>query len=134
MALDKLHILPSSNTPEVILNPDGTMRISGRAIDESRTKFSEQLMSWIESYIAEPAEKTELVVALEYLNSFNAIFLASVLKKLSRVNEQKKQLVIKWYIEEDDDDLLERAQHISAAFSIPIEYIMTDHIQDINLS
>ncbi len=134
MKIEPVHILPSSNTPEVILNPDGKLRITGRAIDESRAKFSEQLMTWVDSYILNPAETTEIVIALEYLNSFNAIFLASVLKKLAQVNQMMKKLVIKWYIEEDDDDLLERAEHISAAFSIPIEYILTDHIHDLNLN
>lgn len=131
MRPDPVHILPSSNTPEVILNPDGRLRITGRAIDESRTRFSEQLMTWVDSYLLNPADKTEIVIALEYLNSFNAIFLSSVLKKLAQVNQQMKKLSVKWYIEDDDDDLLERAEHISAAFNIPIDFIMTDHISDV---
>lgn len=130
MNLEAIHILPSGNTPEVILKPSGKLRITGRAIDESRTKFSEQLMKWIEAYISEPAPKTEMVIALEYLNSFNAIFLSSVLKKLSLVSNHAGKLEVNWYIEEDDDDLLERAEHISAAFNIPINFIITDQIRN----
>lgn len=130
MNLEPIHILPTGNTPEVILNPTGHLRISGRAIDESRTKFSEQLMKWIETYVLDPPDKTEIVIALEYLNSFNAIFLSSVLKKLSQVNHKAGKLEVRWYIEEDDDDLLERAEHISAAFNIPINFIITDQIRN----
>lgn len=130
MNLEAVHILPSGNTPEVILKPTGQLRITGRAIDESRTKFSEQLMKWIEAYILNPADKTEIVIALEYLNSFNAIFLSTVLKKLSQVTAVSGKLEVKWYIEEDDDDLLERAEHISAAFNIPINFIITDQIRN----
>jgi hypothetical protein len=129
MKLDEIHILPSNNTPEVILNPAGSIRIKGRAIDESRTKFSDQLMNWIDSYLLSPADRTEVTIALEYLNSFNSIYLASILKKLASLNTFKK-LAIKWYIEEDDDDLLERAEYISTTFSIPIEFIKTDHIRN----
>ena len=128
MNIEIVHILPTNKTPEVLLNPDGIIKIKGRAIDESRTKFSDQIMVWIDAYLLNPAESTEVVIALEYLNSFNSIILASVLKKLSQVNQQSKRLVIKWYIEGDDDDLLERGKYISSTFNIPIEFIMTDQI------
>jgi hypothetical protein len=126
-----VHILPSGNTPEVILNPDGKLRVTGRAIDESKTKFTEQMVSWVDSYLLDPADNTEIIIALEYMNSFNAIFISSVLRKLAQVNLQFKKLSVKWYIEEDDDDLLERAEHISSAFNIPVDFILTDQIKDI---
>jgi hypothetical protein len=123
VSIEAVHILPTNNTPEILLNPNGMIKISGRAIDESRAKFSEQLMIWIDSYIQNPAAATDVVIALEYMNSFNSIFISSVLSKL---NSRVKELNVKWYIEEDDDDLLERAEHISEAFRIPIEFIRTN--------
>ena len=129
MNIEAVHILPTNKTPEVLLNPEGIIKISGRAIDESRTKFSDQIMIWIDSYLLNPAESTEVIIALEYLNSFNSIILASAHKKLSQVKQQSKKLVIIWYIEEDDDDLLERGEYISATLNISIEFIRTDHIK-----
>ena len=129
MNIEVVHILPTNKTPEILLNPEGIIKINGRAIDESRTNFSDQLMIWIDTYILNPAESTEVIIALEYINSFNSIILASVLKKLSQITQQSKKLVIQWYIEEDDDDLLERGQYISSNLNIPIEFIMTDQIR-----
>jgi hypothetical protein len=129
MNIELVHILPTNKTPEVLLNPEGIIKIKGRAIDESRAKFSDQILIWIDAYLLNPAQSTEVIIALEYLNSYNSIILASVLKKLSQLNRQSKKLVIKWYIEEDDDDLLERGNHISSTFNIPIEFIMTDQIK-----
>jgi hypothetical protein len=129
MNIEVVHILPTNQTPEVLLKPEGIIKIKGRAIDENRTKFSGQIMIWIDAYLLRPAESTEVIIALEYLNSFNSIILASILKKLSQVNKQSKKLVIKWYVEDDDDDLLERGKYISSAFNIPIEFILTDHIK-----
>jgi hypothetical protein len=127
--MEEVHILATNKNPEVLLNPEGIIKIKGRAIDESRTKFSEQVMTWIDSYILNPAQSTEVTIALEYLNSFNAIILASFLKKLSQLNQQSRKLVIRWYIEEDDEDLLERGEYISSTLNIPIEFIMTDQIR-----
>ena len=129
MNIEEVHILPTNKTPEILLNPKGIIKIKGRAIDESRTRFSDQVMIWLDTYLLNPAKSTEVIIALEYLNSYNSIILASILKKLSQVTQQSKKLVIKWYIEEDDDDLLERGEYISSAFSIPIEFILTDHIK-----
>lgn len=128
MKIDPVHILPSSSTPEVRMDPVGKIHISGRAIDESRTKYSEQMMSWVDSYMMDPADKTELIIALEYMNSFNTIFLSSIIRKLAKVNDSMKKLEIKWYIEPDDDDLLERAEHISATFNVPINFILTENL------
>lgn len=129
MNTEAVHILPTNKTPEVYLNPQGTIKISGRAIDESRTKFSEQIMLWIDDYLLNPAKSTEVTIALEYLNSFNSIILTSILKKLSLVNQHSRDIVIKWYIEEDDDDLRERGNYISSTLNIPIKFIMTDSIE-----
>ncbi|MGD0341528.1 MAG: SiaC family regulatory phosphoprotein [Bacteroidales bacterium] len=129
MSINEVHLLPTDKTPDIILNPKGIIKITGRAIDENIRKVPEQVMNWIDSYLLNPVKSTEVIIALEYLNSFNTLILSSILRKLSLVNQQSKQLVIKWYIENDDDDLLDRGQSISSAFNIPIEFIMTDDIK-----
>jgi hypothetical protein len=129
MAIDAVHIMPTEKTPDIILNPSGNIKITGRSIDENVRKAPEQVMNWIDSYLLDPAESTEVIIALEYLNSFNTLILTSILRRLALVNQKSKKLVIKWYIENDDDDLLDRGESISSAFNIPIEFIMTDDIK-----
>ncbi|HLN22006.1 MAG TPA: SiaC family regulatory phosphoprotein [Bacteroidales bacterium] len=129
MRPDPVHINATGNTPEVTLNPDGQVKITGRAIDESRSKFSDQLMTWIDSYVLDPADKTDVLIALEYLNSFNSIYISSVLRKLSIVRDKMKKLEINWYVEDDDDDMLERGEYISSTFGIPIQFTLTDQIK-----
>jgi hypothetical protein len=126
MAIKEVHILPTSNTPEIILNPGGFIKIRGRAIDESRTVFSDQIMGWLDEYLLNPARITEVSIELEYLNSYNSIVLSSVIRKLALLTQQSKELTIKWFIDEDDDDLLERGKYISSTFNIPIEFILND--------
>jgi hypothetical protein len=126
MEVKEVHILPTNKTPEIILNPNGFIKIKGRAIDESRTLFSDQVMEWLDNYLLNPPKTTELSIDLEYLNSYNSIVLASIIRKLNLLNQQSKQLFIKWVIDEDDDDLLERGKYISSTFDIPIEFITTN--------
>lgn len=128
--MDKVHILPTNKTPEVLLNPAGIIKIKGRAIDESRTGVPEQIMQWIDQYLLNPSEKTDITVALEFLNSFNTIVLTSILKKISQLIQQRKTIHIKWYYEEDDVDILDRGEYISSIIDVPIEFIKTENVAD----
>ena len=131
MSKEVLHIEPTNKTPEVTLNPKGFIKITGRAIDESRNKFSEEIISWLDNYLTSPANLTEVVIALEYLNSYNSIIMATILRQVAQVSQQAKKLSIKWYVDEDDDDLLERGKYISQTFNIPIDFIMTEDIKTV---
>jgi len=128
MGLQDVHILPTRTTPEIFLNPKGTVKIKGRAIDESRDKPPEQMTNWIDEYIQNPAQFTEVIIALEFLNSFNTLVLTSTLKKLSQVSLKGKKLAIKWFYEEDDVDILERGEYISATVNVPTEFIKTEDV------
>ena len=73
MIIDRVHILPTDTTPDVLLDPEGIIKIRGRAIDENIATIAEQILNWIDAYILNPAGSTEVIIALEYLNSFNTI-------------------------------------------------------------
>jgi len=130
MSLDKVHILPTKTTPEVLLTPKGIVKIKGRAIDESKAIVPEQITNWIDAYILKPAESTEVTIALEFLNSYNTIVLTSLLRKISQVIQHGKRLAIHWYYEEDDVDIYERGEYISSTINVPIEFKITDNIDE----
>jgi hypothetical protein len=128
MIIEEVHILPTDNTPEILLNPEGIIKIKGRALTVNTTEVPEQIMNWLDAYLINPAETTDIIVAFEYLNSFSTTILVSVLTKISQVIQHKKKFVIHWYYEEEDDDILERCEYISETYDIPIEFIMTNDI------
>jgi hypothetical protein len=132
MNMEEIHILPTKNTPEFIFNPEGIIKIKGRGLFGSFTEVSEQIMNCIDKYAANPADTTFVIIKFEYLNSFSTKILVSILRKLSQVILKSKKLVIQWYYEEDDEDILERGEYISESFNIPIKFIMiSDGFNDI---
>ena len=124
MIADAVHILPTDKSPEVYLNPEGTIHIKGRGAIVNRTELSDQILEWIDIYLNDPAEVTYVIIDFEYLNSYSTSILFSVLKKISHVMFKSKKLIIKWYYEEDDDDILERGEYIAATLSMPVEFII----------
>lgn len=129
-SMEKVHILPTNKTPEILLNPSGLIKFKGRAIDESRTGASDQVLIWIDEYVASPAESTEVIVALEFLNSFNTIIITAILKKIAQLIQLRKKLVVRWYYEEDDVDIYDRGAYIATVIDVPIEFIATENISD----
>jgi hypothetical protein len=130
MKAGELHILPTDNTPDFLFNPEGTITIRGRGLFGNKTEATEQIMNWVDEYLSNPAEITYVIIAFEYLNSFSTTILVSILRKLSQVILQSKKLVIQWYYDEDDEDILERGEYISSTFDIPIKFILTNNIAD----
>jgi len=125
---EKIHILPTHNTPEVIFTSEGVIKIKGRALSLNDTEFPEQITRGFEVYLTNPPETTYVIIAFEYLNSFSAKILVSLLKKLSEKILYPKKLVIKWYYEEDDEDMLELGQYIAEANNLPVELVKTDDL------
>jgi hypothetical protein len=131
MIIDAVHILSDDKNPEYFLNPDGNIKIKGRGVAATVTEVPFQIMNWIDEYLVNPAEITTVILALDYLNSYSLINLVSILRKLSQVNKQSKKLVIKWYYEDVEDDILYQGESVSSTFNIPFEFIMTNNITNI---
>jgi hypothetical protein len=131
MSLTEVHIQPTKTTPEIVLDPKGTIKIKGRAIDESRDKFPDEVNNWIDEYIINPAAQTNVIIALEFLNSFNTLLLTSTLKKISLVTKLGRELLIHWHYEEDDVDIFERGEYISSTINVPIKFFVADDVDNI---
>ena len=130
MASGEIHILPSDSTPEILFCSDGMFKIRGRGLYKTENEAIGEIINWIDEYLGDPAEITYVVIALEYLNSYSTTILVSILRRLNMVLLHSKKLVIQWYYEEDDEDLLERGEYVSMTFDIPISFIPTNHITD----
>lgn len=121
--MEELKLEPTKNTPEILLNPAGIVRIKGRSIHENVTDFFSPVEDWITQYILNPASITCVDMNLEYCNSASAKVLIHILQKITFVTLKNKKFVINWYYEEGDDDILERGEYFSAILDVPFNFI-----------
>jgi hypothetical protein len=121
--MEELRISPTKNTPEILLNPNGTILIKGRSIHENVTDFFEPVEEWITEYISAPAEVTSVDLSLEYFNSASAKVFIHLLQKISYVTLKRKKFVINWFYEEGDDDILERGEYFGSVLDIRFNFI-----------
>jgi hypothetical protein len=90
--LDDLYIKGTRKTPAVTLDVSGKIKIEGRCIPEDASLFFNEILNWIDDYIASNPPKTEVDIAFEYLNSGTSKFILQILKKLSDFQEMEWSL------------------------------------------
>ena len=121
--MEELRISPTKNTPEIILNPQGIIRIKGRSIHENVTDFFEPVEDWISAYITVPAEITSVDMNLEYFNSASAKVFIHILQKITYVTLKHKKFIFNWYYEEGDEDILERGEYFALVLDVRFNFI-----------
>lgn len=121
--MDEFKLTPTKNTPEVILNPEGIIRIKGRSIHENVIDVFTPVDEWVTQYIRNPAELTCVDMNLEYFNSASAKVFIQLLQKITYVTLKHKKFKFNWYYEEGDDDILERGEYFASILDVPFNFI-----------
>jgi SiaC family regulatory phosphoprotein len=121
--MEELRIAPKKTTPEIILHPEGIIKIRGRSIHENAADFFVPVEEWISEYIRNPASITTVDISLEYFNSASAKIFISLLQKITYVTLKHKKFVINWYYEEGDEDILERGEYFASILDVHINFI-----------
>ena len=120
--MEPIYIDGTNRTPYVSLDPSGKFRIRGRSIHENPSKFFDPLISWVEEYLKDPKETTVFDIELEYFNSGSSRYILDILRLLMDKKEDKN-LIINWYYEDGDDDLLERGQYYESILNTKFNFI-----------
>lgn len=121
--MEELRISPTKNTPEIVLNPEGIIKIRGRSIHENVADFFAPVEDWLTGYIELPAEVTCVDMALEYFNSASAKVFIHILQKITYVTLKHKKFIFNWYYEDGDEDILERGEYFASVLDVPFTFI-----------
>lgn len=121
--MERWEIESSKKTPEIMLDPEGLIKFSGRSIHEDPAKFFDPVVEWINNYCTHPQEVTIIEIKLEYFNSGSAKYILRILQILSGLILEGRRLVINWFYEEGDDDILERGEYYASILDTNFNFI-----------
>jgi Domain of unknown function (DUF1987). len=115
----------TKNTPEVILDPKGIIKLTGRLIPENAESLFIPIEEWIIEYFKNPAEITCVEICLEYINSAGTRYLLSTIHKITHIHLKKNnnKFIINWFYRDEDEDILEKGKLISSDLDIPFNFI-----------
>ena len=125
MSKNQQIISPTKNTPEVILDPKGIIKLIGRLIPENAEDFFNPIEEWINEYFKNPAEITCVEIRLQYINSVGSKYLLDLIRKITHIHLKKNtsKFLINWYYEDVDENMLETGTSFSSFLDIPINLI-----------
>lgn len=127
--MNPLVISPTTKTPEVHFDAQqGFMTIIGRSIPENALDFFQPLKNWIIDYSESPSDLTILEVKLEYFNTSSSKMLLDLMKVLERMHVGGSAVQIKWFHEEEDEDMLEAGEDYQAIIRVPFEMVSVDEM------
>jgi hypothetical protein len=121
--MKELRIASSKNSPEIILTPEGMVKIMGRSIHENVSEFFAPVEKWITEYIESPAEITCVDMNLEYFNSASAKVFIHLLEIIKHVSLKNKKFIFNWYYEDGDEDIFERGEYFASVLDVPFRFI-----------
>ncbi len=122
--MEPISIEGTPRTPTVKFDSiQGLIEIKGRSNPEDPIVFYKPLIDWLEEYAKNPGDKTIVNLQLEYFNSSSSKCLLLVLKKLEAIYKAKHEVVINWYYEKGDEEILEAGEDYKFFTGIPFKMI-----------
>lgn len=114
-----LIIKGTEKTPSVALNNNGVLKIEGRSIPEDAAKFFKPLLDWTKDFTT---GEIRVDIKLEYFNTSSSKFILELLRLLEN-NPDNNNILVNWFYEEGDLDVLESGQYFESIIGIPFKYI-----------
>lgn len=122
--MNSLYFAKTSKTPEITFDPKNEVfEIVGRSIPENSVEFYRPVMEWLDAYQKEPDDYLYLIVKLEYFNTSSSKCLIDIFRKLEKMHNNGQQVLIKWYFEEEDEDMKESGEDFKDILKVPVEMI-----------
>ena len=123
--MDSINIDGTPKTPTISFDANtGVIEIKGRSIPENSIEFYKPLVDWLDKF-ADVAQGTVNVnIQLEYFNTSSSKCILDVFKKLENLqNKNRAEVVINWYYEEDDENMLEAGEDYQSILKIPFNMV-----------
>ena len=114
-----LIIKDTEKTPSVALSTNGVLKIEGRSIPEDAAKFFKPLLDWTKDFTY---KEIRVDIKLEYFNTSSSKFILEMLRLLEN-NPDNNNILVNWFYEEGDLDVLESGQYFESIIGIPFKYI-----------
>lgn len=122
--MEVIKLKGTDDTPAIILDKEnGIFEISGRSLPEDVTTFFEPVLNWLDDYQEEANDLTVFAFKLVYFNTASSKLILDILMKLEEMHENGKEVLIKWFFPDDDEDMEEAGEEYADIVDIPFEQV-----------
>lgn len=118
--MEPLLIEPTLKTPAVIFdNHTGICTIKGMSCAEYAREFYMPVNQWIDEYAKNPKLETVVNIQFKYFNTSSAKSILSLLQKLNEIRKSGNNVIINWYYEKNDEQMIQDGENYSEILDFP---------------
>ncbi len=122
--MDNLKIEGTRQTPEIDFDAaSGILKLDGRSIPENTFEFFTPVLNWLDEFTSIAPEKVVAKINLEYFNTSSSKYILEILKRLKVILNDGKDVLVEWYYEEDDEEMMETGEDYEDVSGLPFEII-----------
>lgn len=123
--MEVLHVEGTNVTPKISFDHSkGVLELKGRSIPENSLEFYQPVYEWLDDYIQNPADKTVIHLRFDYFNTSSSKCILDILKRIDKIDERGNDVLIKWYYDETDEDMMEAGEDYRDLLDAPFELIV----------
>lgn len=126
----KLFIEPTRVTPYIAYNPsENVLHFKGRSSPENPIEFFKPVYDFFNQFENSNKSVLSVNVCLEYFNTSSTKVLFNIFKTMNAIQDKTgKVMIVNWFFEEGDDDMLEIGEDFSDA--LDIQFNMSEICED----
>ena len=127
--MEKFIVRETSKTPSISFDPDhGLFEIKGKSIPENSFGFYTPVLDFVDAYSTRPAEKTVLSVKFDFFNTSSSNRIHALFKKFEKMYQDNSEVLIRWFCENGDDNMLEAGEDFRTILHVPFEIVEVEEL------
>lgn len=127
--MEKYIVRETAKTPSISFDPDhGLFEIKGKSIPENSFGFYTPVLEFLDVYSSSPADKTVLNVKFEFFNTSSSNRIHALFKKFEKLYQDNSEVLIRWFCENGDDNMLEAGEDFRTILKVPFEIVEVEEL------
>jgi hypothetical protein len=124
-----LKIGNAPKTPGIDFHPGkGNFVVAGISVPENSRAFYEPIIEWVTEYVKQPAELTNIVFKLSYINTSSLQFVYDLLMLLDSIDSESSKVSVDWYYLEEDIDMQEIGEDFRDAICAEFNFFGVENV------
>jgi len=102
---------------------EGSISMKGNSILAYPRKFFQPVTDWVTEYVKEPAPQTDVLLKFDYIDTASVQSVFDILKLLKQIPNHEDRVLVNWYFEFDDPELLEVGEIMEARLKLKFNFV-----------
>ena len=122
-----LIIESKGDTPKIHLDKqNNNFEIAGCSLPEDSNTFYSPVLEWLNAFESDPLSSFVFNFKLEYFNTSSSKVFLDILTILENIRKAGSDVNIKWFYDEDDEDMEMAGEEYDNLIDVPFELISVE--------